>query len=296
MECGLRLQLLHFVTCLVVPSAWSKPRQPFPPWPEASLGNYRWNQPMWLELRTLNEDSAFYAESWSGYSLRRDSLTTALPVVIPGGIVDGRARLATEHGAVRFWVSPNWSSMSEKGEGTGPGHYGRLLVLVNWSGAKPQTHWSLCVSDDGSAIYFSGVGKGGATDFLKVPIEFQAGEWWAVTVCYSPSNSALWLNDQLVAEGEGAAAPTASDSASFGLVIGSDLGAANPAEAQFDDLTVFDYWPGEKQQAAYYKAVSKRVMLGPVGDSGGGAGQGSNGANHDGVGRAAAGAGRRRRW
>jgi len=121
------------------------------------------------------------------------------------------------------------------------------------------------VSEDGSAVYFSGVGKGGATDFLKVPIAFQAGEWWVVTVCYSPSNSALWLNDQLVAEGEGVATATHGDSSSFGLVIGSDIGAANPAEAQFDDLTVFDYWPSEKQQAAYYKAVKKRAILGPVG-------------------------------
>jgi len=98
---------------------------------------------MWPELRTLNEASAAYAESWSGYSLRRDSLTTALPVVIPGGIVDGRLRLAVEQGAVRFWVAPNWSSVSEKGEGAGPGHFARLLELVNWSGAAPQTHWSL---------------------------------------------------------------------------------------------------------------------------------------------------------
>jgi hypothetical protein len=188
-----------------------------------------------------------------------------LPVVIPGGIVDGRPRLAAEHGAVRFWVAPDWSSMSAKGEGTGPGHYARLLELVNWSGTAPQTHWSLYASEDGSAMYFSGVGKGGATDFLKVPIAFEAGEWWAVTVCYSPSNSALWLNDQLVAEGEGVAAATSADAASFGLVIGSDIGAANPAEAQFEDLAVFDYWPNEKQQAAYYKAVSKRAMLGPVG-------------------------------
>ncbi len=250
---------------LVLSSAWSEPRQIWPPWPEASLGNYRWNQPLWPESRTLNEDSAAYAESWSGYSLRRDSLTTALPVVIPGGIVDGRSRLAVETGAVRFWVSPNWSSVSEKGEGAGPGHFARLLELVNWSGAAPQTHWSLYVSEDGSAMYFSGVGKVGATDFLKAPIAFEAGEWWAVTVCYSPTNSALWLNDQLVAQGEGVAAPTAFDSASFGFVIGSDIGAANLAEAQFDDLTVFDYWPSEKQQVAYYKAVKKRTILGPVG-------------------------------
>jgi hypothetical protein len=250
---------------LVSPSALSEPRQIFPPWPEASLGNYRWNQPMWPEHRTLNEDSATYAESWSGYALRRDSLTTALPVVIPGGIVDGRSRLAAEHGAVRCWVSPNWSSASEKGEGKGPGHYARLLELVNWGGAKPTTHWSLYVSEDGSAIYFSGQGKAGATDLLKVPIACQAGEWAAVTVCYSPSNSALWLNDQLLAEGEGVGAATYADASAFGLVIGSDIGAASPAEAQFEDLTVFDYWPSEKQQASYYKAMKKRAILGPVG-------------------------------
>jgi hypothetical protein len=84
-------------------------------------------------------------------------------------------------------------------------------------------------------------------------------------VCYSPSNSALWLNDQLLAEGEGVGAATYADASAFGLVIGSDIGAASPAEAQFEDLTVFDYWPSEKQQASYYKAMKKRAILGPVG-------------------------------
>jgi hypothetical protein len=63
--------IVWFCHLLVSPSALGEPRQPFPPWPEASLGNYRWNSLMWPEHRTLNEHAATYAESWSGYGYER---------------------------------------------------------------------------------------------------------------------------------------------------------------------------------------------------------------------------------
>jgi hypothetical protein len=47
--------------------------------------------------------------------------------------------------------------------------------------------------------------------------------------------------------------------------VGSDIAAQNAAEAQFEEVTTFDYWPDAAQQAFYYNAISRHVMLGPVG-------------------------------
>lgn len=247
-------------------SSLAAPRHPVPPWPQASLTTFSWDSPFWhapMRSVAVGEEAAFFAESWSGYALVRDSLTTVSPVVIPVGGGE-RPNLALSHGAIRFWLSPTWTGATEKG-GQGPGHHARLLELVNWSGKAPETRWSLYLSPDGSTLYFSGQGPFGVTDFLKSPVDFQPGEWWAITVCYSPTNSALWLNDQLVAKGEGVAAPPAWEQESLGLVVGSDALAQAVAGAQFEELTTFDYWPDAAQQAFYYRAASRRALLGPIG-------------------------------
>ena len=252
-------------------SVVAEPRAPYPPWPQEKLATFGWDSPFWpLPVAVpvaIGEDSALLAESWSGYALVRDNLTTAGPVVIPVAGNGKEPNVASGHGAIRFWISPNWSTVGEQNEGKGPGQYARLLEMGNWSGKVAETWWSLYVNETGDTIYFSGQGKGGAVDYLKAPVEFRAGDWRMVTVCYSPTNTALWLDDQLLATGAGMAAPPTWVEQNWGLVVGSDVTASSgsSAEAQFEELTTFDYWPGADAQKLYHHAVSRQAALGTVG-------------------------------
>ena len=247
-------------------STFAGPRAPQPPWPQASLNTFGWDNPyskVPLRKIALNEDAASYQESWSGYALVRDSLTTLSPVIIPAAGAETRPNVAIGCGAVRFWLAPNWNSASAQGDAKGPGHYARLLELVDWGGKLPVTRWSLYLNETGDTIYLSGQGKAGVVDCLEAPVEFRAGEWRLITVCYSPTNTALWLDTEVVATGEGVAAPTATES-SLGLVVGSDVFAADPAESQFEELTAFDYWPTAEDQQLYFHGTADNVALGPI--------------------------------
>jgi hypothetical protein len=196
---------------LALPSAVAEPRAPYPPWPQEKLATFGWDSAYWpLPVAVpiaIGEDSALLAESWSGYALVRDNLSTAGPVVIPVAGTGKAPNVASGYGAIRFWISSSWSTASEKSGGQGPGQYARLLEMGNWSGNVPEAWWSLYVNETGDTIYFSGQGQGGAMDFLKAPVAFQAGEWRMVTACYSPTNTGLWLDDQLLATGEGMMPP-----------------------------------------------------------------------------------------
>lgn len=262
------LERLVFIVGLLLCEAITSaaPRIPQPPWPQASLNTFGWDSPYsTVPLRhiALNEDTASYQESWSGYALVRDTLTTSSPVIIPAVGTEARPNVAPAHGAVRFWLSPDWTSAATNSSDTGPGHYARLLELVDLSGTLPVTRWSLYMNVGGDTIYLSGQAEGGVADLLEAPIEFHAGEWRMITLCYSPTNTALWCDTNVVATGEGVLAPTAA-AANLGLVVGSDVFAANPAEGQFEELTTFDYWPNAADQQFYFHGNIDDVALGPI--------------------------------
>jgi hypothetical protein len=186
-----------FVLC--ISNALADPRMPLPPWPQKTSAIYSFDYAYWkapIRAVAIGEDAATLAESWSGYALVRDTLTTTAPVAIPVVSPDTKPDVSSSFGAVRFWLSVNWTTATEKADGQGPGHYARLLELVNWGGKVPETRWSLYVNKTGDTIYFGGQGATGPTDFVSAPIAFEAGGWALITVCYSETNSALWLNDQ----------------------------------------------------------------------------------------------------
>jgi pimeloyl-ACP methyl ester carboxylesterase len=198
-------------------------------------------------------------ESWSGYSLVRESLPSA-PVIIPPLAPSGRTNFVAAAGAVRFWVSPNWTS------GSGPGRFARLVELGDYSGTKPQVRWSLYVNESGDAIYLSGQTQNGAADLIKVGVRFEAGDWRLVTVCYSTTNTEIRIDGETVGIGEGILPPPVWAAANLGLVVGSDVLGLDGADAQFEELTTFAQWPSDsKWQDMYFQATKRDTLLGPLG-------------------------------
>jgi hypothetical protein len=242
------------------------PRPAWPPWPEPTLALYRFDEVDWhapMLPPAIGFENALVQESWSEYALIRDGLSIG-PVAVP--VIDsaGRRTLAHSSGAVRFWFSPDWSSVQAGGKG--PGGYARLLELVDLSGSSAQTRWSLYLAEEGDTLYLSGVGADAkAADFLKAGVSFAAGQWQLITLNYSPKGTQLWLGDQLVAEGEGLPSCGPGQEPWLGLIIGSDFGVTTPANGQFEELATFDYWPDAEQLGFYYQGVSRQVFLGTVG-------------------------------
>ncbi|MSU57647.1 MAG: hypothetical protein EXS35_05615 [Pedosphaera sp.] len=246
---------------LAIHSALAKPRVPLPPWPETPLlrldfdGNESPNPRQTDEFKLGFTD---FAESWSGFALRRDGLALS-PFVVPGVRADGRAAMNGERGCVRFWFSPAWSAASAGG--TGPGVHARLLELVSAEGQSGTVLWSLYVSPDGATTFLSGQTGNGAADILKVEIPWVAGRWYCVALNYGPKGTQLLLNGELIAEGS---AIPSFNPATAGLIVGSDGAANNFADGFFDEVTTFAKPLPAADFAFYFQGTSAQSALGPI--------------------------------
>lgn len=206
----------------------------------------------------INEEESTLVESWSGYALERSDLFLSA-IVIPLRVSEKELNVAPARGSIRFWLAPHWSTANEKSGGTGPGHLAHLLELVNLDGKAAEARWTLFLNEPGDTVYFVGQTQLGLTEILKAPVEFTAGDWRMITLCYSETNSAILLDNQIIATGEGVVAPASWEEKDLGLVVGSDVLASSEslAEAQFEELTTMRQWPRKSDwQGLYFKGTN----------------------------------------
>ena len=127
------------ILLFVSSSAFSKPRPPQPPWPEATLRIYGFDSAVlpgpWKDV-PINEESSV-ADSWSGQALVREGFVALSPVVIPVDVESKRPNFKMDGGAIRFWIAPNWSTADEK---LAPPLVDLLREPLNCS---PHMFWSL---------------------------------------------------------------------------------------------------------------------------------------------------------
>lgn len=263
---GFAITLVSFGCYFLSQSAAAKPRPPLPPWPQYTLTIYGFDAAYWggpYAMLADGEGAATLSESWSGYALNRDSLSL-LPVAVPAIGVGGKTEVAPSSGAIRFWYSPNWTSANTELSGTGPGHYAPLVELVNLGSKTYDVRWSLGIEESGNTIYLAQFGAQDVKTCLQAPVQFRAGQWRLLTLCYSTHATALWVDGELIAVGEGVSPPASGEEKSLGLIVGSDLAMQMTAEGQFDELMTFDKWPKPEDEAFYFQGVSRQVALGPV--------------------------------
>ena len=259
-------QLVLLALLVLTPTARSEPRDILPPWPEYTLGIWGFNEtfiPMMPSRVALGAESAQMAESWSGLALTRDAFTLS-PVAVPVTDPFYRKRnFTTSVGTLRFWFRPEWSGVNAGG--LGPRGFARLLELVTLSGKEPETLWSLYFSPEGDVIYLSGMGVGGATDFLKAEVKMTANRWHLISLNYDEKQTTLMVDAVVVATGS-AMPPVASWKAEgLGLVIGSDITGANPALGWFDEACTFDAVQSAEDALWYRNSLRWTVVLGAVG-------------------------------
>ena len=176
-------------------------------------------------------DATVWAESWSGYCLDRSS-SPVVPWVIPM-VVTNRPLVDPASGAIRLWYRPGFDS------GSGPGNTARLLTLASGSGSTSAVWWSLAVSPDGSTVSLACQNGNELVPCLSALVAFQAGNWYLVTLGYSETNTAIFVDDAMVASGGGLPAVPAQVVLSTSLIVGSGVGGQQAAAGQIDELAVF---------------------------------------------------------
>ena len=253
----------------------AKPRPPQPPLPGvARLFLERFNEPYQAPTNQML-DTTTWVESWSGYALNRVA-PMVQPFVIPMLRTNSTFAVDRDRGGIRVWYSPNWNSAST-GLGAGPGSLARILTLVATNGAAQAVYWTLVISPDGNEADVICQQSDGPTGCLRAPVCWQAGEWHLLGLGYTTTNSALFIDDQQVAAGDGMAGVPAEAVSFTSLVIGSSLSGTEVAAGQLEELQTFS---GNNRSsllrglefgmnptvdiARYYNHASQVAVLGPI--------------------------------
>ncbi len=176
--------------------------------------------------------------SWSSNAVLVDS---SKPAVLAYNVVEtnGSTNISCQVGSVLFWFKPDWSSTNAGGNG--PGAYGRLIEMGNYDPAFTNGWWGLCLNPDGTQLLFGTSTNGGGMTNLTANIFWYSNEWYQIALTYSPTGSALYVDDQLLANGAGVTYFPNADELTNGFRIGSDQDGNNQAAGAFDELESFDY-------------------------------------------------------
>ncbi len=251
--------------------AAARPRPLAPPWPSfGALQREGFDQPLRFATNQVI-DPAIWAESFSGYALQRSGPHVP-PWVVPM-VVSNSFRVEPERGAIRFWYRPDYDS------GIGAGATATLLELVTANGSTSETWWSLVVSPDGNEVHLVCQTESGPESCLQAEVKWEADSWHLLTIGFSPTNSALFIDDQLAAVGDGLATIPSAAAPYTSLTVGSTVSGALPAQGQIEELCIFS---GRKRMqqimgnifglsvdwdiGLYHAALSKTAALGPISD------------------------------
>jgi hypothetical protein len=249
----------------------AKPRPLAPPWPEFGLlMREGFDQPYGFPTNQTI-DSSIWRESWTGWAMNRQGVAVT-PWAVPM-VVSNAFRIEPERGAIRFWYRPDFSS------GSGPGNTATLLELATSNGKTEAVWWALVVSPEGNEVHLVCQTEKGAESCLSSKVDWEAGSWHMLTLGFTPTNSALFIDDQIAAVGDGLATIPKEIASITYLIIGSTLAGESPAQGQIEELSVFS---GRKKMqqimgnpfglsvdweiGLYYASLSKTAALGPISD------------------------------
>jgi len=157
----------------------------------------------------------------------------------PESQTNGVRNLVATRGTVSFWAKPDWVS------GTGSGVESRLLELGDDSGSATNGWWALYCSTNGNELKFGGRGGGGTNEtFQTCSINWNSSNSWQfVTLTYSATNSAIYLNGQLAGSSTNGVSLTgpSTELTSDGLNIGSASDGTRSFDGTLDEVEIYNY-------------------------------------------------------
>jgi len=182
------------------------------------------------------------AYSWlgNGSSL---VVATNIPAWLQYNVVETNSvtNLTVSAGSVNFWFAPRWSGTNEGGNG--PGFFGRLLEVGGYTPDSSAGWWSLYVDDVGHNIYFSAQTNdlsSNVVTYLSAPIDWTTNYFHQITLTFSATNTALYLDGELATNGPGMTAYPGPEALAGGFFIGSSSNGMNSASGLFNDVVTYD--------------------------------------------------------
>ncbi len=153
---------------------------------------------------------------------------------------DGTTNLTVNQGSVTLWFAPSWGSTNVGG--SGPGTWGQLIDVGQWTTNASYGWWSLYTDPAGANLYFSAQNNSGTeADYLSAPIAWTSNQWHFITLTYSSTNTALYLDGQLATNGAGMSIWPNSTVLTNGFYVGSDTNGASQAQGAFDDIYTYNF-------------------------------------------------------
>ena len=151
---------------------------------------------------------------------------------------DGRVNLDCARGAIRFFFKPDWTSA--KLGGTGPGVYGRMIEVGDYTDKAPYSGvWVLNLTPDGNQITFCVQTNDRAATLVLADIGWKSNTWHEVTFSYSPEESRLEVDAGGPFFGAGMPYIPSPEVRATGFRIGSTRGGYQGAGGTFDELETF---------------------------------------------------------
>lgn len=276
---------LVFALCFALSSRAAVPL----PWYK-QLDEWHFNSYSLLTVHTSSPQAALgftLAPDWNTNALRMVGTEFGLvqyPIVTTSGLTN----LVCDFGSVRFWYRPLWSSATTSLNGTGPGTSARLLEVGLWTSSATYGWWCIYLNPQGTNLSFGGQADHHSVTYARAPIEWQSNRWYQIAVAYSQSNSFIYVDGKLAAEGSGVTRfPNAAVQAQTGLNIGSTSLGEKLMQGDMDVLQTFNYqldysaitngyWDANPVESSGSQGSSGGGSPGP---SGGGSGGGSSGGN-----------------
>ena len=174
--------------------------------------------------------------SWNTNAVLIDN---ASPALLTYRVVEtnGNTNINCETGSVQFYFKPDWSSTNAGGNG--PGTSGRLIEIGSCSPDFTNGWWSLLLNPEGTQLMFATSTNGSSMTNLTATVSWISNKWYQIALTYSPTNSALFVDGQLLTNGAGIAFLPNADGLAGGFRIGSDENGNNQAGGTFDELETF---------------------------------------------------------
>ena len=152
---------------------------------------------------------------------------------------NGATNLTVNEGTVMFWFAPSWTGTNEGG--TGPGQWGRLIDVGTYTTNASNGWWSIYLDPNGANIYIASQTNGAGQTHLSTPIAWTTNRWHLISLTYSPTNSAIYLDGILATNGLPATYLPNAAVLAEGFFVGSDNSGGAHARGMFDDLSTYNF-------------------------------------------------------
>jgi hypothetical protein len=209
-----------------------------------------------------------FDESWSAFALQRSG-DVVTPFFVPAVDSTGHTNVNCSQGSFRFWFEPTTWASASLASGKGPGAVATLLELDAIGKNQSANVFTLQVSADGTTLSLVAQSDGNPTLLAQTGISWQTNQSHSIVLNYSPKETAMFIDGQLVEQGAGT--PTVPPQIAA-LFVGSSLAGKSVAGGDFDELSCFGLpprWRFGSQLTAmeisfYYDALSGMAALGPI--------------------------------